>query len=181
MASDRAARTVSALVELLNRRERDRAPIRTSRVVGRNDDGTLQLQRTDGECVARGGVSDAYQGTVVMEAARQPLARRGTAGVSQVSEGGAVSILWVERLDPDTYRPGASYTVTVTGQGFRESTLFVFLRPGLAYVPNTDITITAAEYVDPQTYRLSIDVAADAVLYPQTAAPLAYDNPGDPL
>lgn len=179
MATDRAARFVQALERTFARRERERAPVRTSRVTGRNEDGTVRLQRTDGECVARGGISDAYTGQVVIEPNRSPLSRRGTAGIAQVSEQGSVSILWVERLDPNEYRPGASYSVTVTGRGFRPETVFEFLRPGLAYVPNGDITITASTYVDETTFLLEIDVDPGAALY-RRGAPLAYDNPGDP-
>jgi hypothetical protein len=180
MATDRATRAVQALARALEQRERDRAPVRTSRVVGRNSDGTLRLQRTDAECVARGNPSDAYAGEVLTEPARSPLSRRGVAGVAQVAEQGSVTILWVERLDPDLYRPGASYTVTVTGRGFKESTVFEFLKPGIAYVPNPGITITDSTFVDETTFVLKIAVAPGAALY-RRRAPIAYDNPGDPL
>jgi hypothetical protein len=180
VVADRGSRVIKALEQALSRRERERAPVRTSRVTGRNDDGTVLLQRSDAECVARGGVSDAYTGEVVLEPARSPFARRGTAGIAQAAEQGSVSILWVERLDPDRYRPGASYSVTVTGRGFTPATVFEFLRPGLAYVPNEGISITSSTFVDETTFLLEIDVAPTAALF-RRGAPLAYDNPGDPL
>jgi hypothetical protein len=171
---------VKALEKVFLHRERDRAPVRTSRVTGRNEDGTIQLQRTDAECIARGGISDAYTGQVILEPARAPLSRRGVAGIAGISESAAVAILWVERLDPDHYHPGATYTVTITGQGFKESTRFEFLKPGLPPQANPDITITESTFISVTTYHLEITLAPGATLYRQ-GAPIAYDNPGDPL
>jgi hypothetical protein len=164
----------------LEQRERDRSPVRTSRVLGRNPDGTLRLQRTDAECVARGNPSDAYTGEILTEPSRPPLSRRGAAGIAQITEQGTLAILWVERLDPNLYRPGATDTVTVTGRGFKPSTVFEFLKPGIAYQPNPDITITATTFIDETTIRLDIAVSPGAALY-RRGAPIAYDNPGDPL
>jgi hypothetical protein len=171
---------VKALEKVFLHRERDRAPVRTSRVTGRNDDGTVQLQRTDAECVNRGGISDAYTGQLVLEPSRSPLSRRGVAGITGISESASVAILWVERLDPDHYHPGATYTVTVTGQGFKESTRFEFLKPSLPPQANPDITITSSTFVDDTTWLLDITVTPGATLY-RRGAPIAYDNPGDPL
>lgn len=170
-------RVVKLLEQVLSRREQTSSPVRTARVVGRNSDGTLRLQRTDGECVARGGVAPAFAGEVIQEPARSSFARRGTSGVALALEAGSTNTLWVERLEPEVFEAGQAYTVTVLGRGFREGTVFEFLRPNGEI--NEDLTVTALTFVDEGTFLLDITVAAGARLYRK--APLSYDNPGDPL
>jgi hypothetical protein len=179
MSTERGKSLVKALEQVFLRRERERAPVRTSRVVGRNPDGTVRLQRTDGECIARGGVSPVYTGEVVMEPTRTPLSRRGAAGIAGIAESASVATLWVERLDPDRYRPGATYTVTVTGQGFTPATQLDFLIPGTNQV-NEGILILVFAFLDTEHLEIQIAVAEDALLY-RGGAPIAYDNPGEPL
>lgn len=170
---------LSALGTLLTRRERERAPARPMRVLGRNEDGTERLQRLDAACVTRGAPDNHYTGTTVLNPAIAAFHRAGTLGIG-TTETLVAPTLWVERLDPDTFHPGQTYEVTVTGRGFQEITRFEFLKPGLADEPNPDITIAASTFLDATTYRLEITVAPDATLYPQ-GAPIAYGNSGDPL
>ncbi len=176
MATDRGSRLVKALEQVLTRREREKAPVRTARVVGRNPDGTTQVQRADAQCVSRGGATNAYAGEYVVEPARSTFSRRGTAGVAPAAEAGAVRLLWVERLEPNRYRPGAEYSVVVTGRGFTPTTELQFLRP-YSWDANLGISINGATWIDDEHFELAISVAADAVLC-RSGAPLAYFEPG---
>lgn len=160
---------VRALRSVLDDRREKEADVRPARVVGRNTDGTAQVQRLDAECVARGGAS-GYGGEIVVRLPAM-MNRRGTAGVAAATSRGSGDTLWVEALDPAVFAPGAvNLAVTVTGRGFTPTTRFEFLSPDGAV--NPDITLLTANYVDEETYTLTINVAADAALF--EAAAIAY-------
>jgi hypothetical protein len=169
-------RFIAALKQVLERREREKAPLRTQRVLGRGQDGTVQLQRLDSECATRGARDSFYTGQTISEPAGLGSAfnRQGTTGVAAISAEVTPSpaVLWVERLDPNRYLPGREYTVTVIGRGFDPSVRFEFLRPGRPPIVNDDITVVSATFLDEFGFELVIQVPEHAVRY--TTAPLAY-------
>jgi hypothetical protein len=161
---------VRALRSVLDDRRDKEADVRPAKVVGRNTDGTAQVQRLDAECVGRGGAS-GYGGEIVVSLPAI-MNRRGTSGVAGATQRGSGDTLWVEALDPAVFSPGdTGLEVTVTGRGFTPSTLFEFLSPDGSV--NADVTLVTRTYVDSETYTLTINVAAGAALFP--AAALAYD------
>ena len=161
---------VRALRSVLDDRRDKEADVRPAKVVGRNTDGTAQVQRLDAECVGRGGAS-GYGGEIVVSLPAI-MNRRGTSGVAGATQRGSGDTLWVEALDPAVFSPGdTGLEVTVTGRGFTPSTLFEFLSPDGSV--NADVTLVTRTYVDAETYTLTINVAAGAALFP--AAALAYD------
>lgn len=170
---NRGAEFVRALREVLDSRARRERDVIPSRVVGRDTDGRTLLLGLDGECISPGG-SSGYDGEIVTTLPSL-LNRDGTAGVRALSQSAATTILWVESISPSIFSQGASaLSVTVTGRGFTSSTVFQFLQPASEEV-NDDITIVSSTYVDPETFTLVINVAADAT--PIVDAPLAYDDP----
>ncbi|HVF61681.1 MAG TPA: hypothetical protein VNJ70_17885 [Thermoanaerobaculia bacterium] len=171
-----AERAVEGIHEVLRRRERATADLVTVRVVGRNEDGTTQVQRLDGECVQRGCADNRGEGETFQHP-RQPCfsPATGTTGVALLSQRGAAAVLWVERLDPPDLPAGAALQVQVHGRGFKEETRFEFLRPGTIDV-NPDVEITGQELISSEQVTLDVLVAAGAELVRN--APIAYDNPG---
>jgi hypothetical protein len=169
-----AEKILTALTTLLTRRERERAPARPARVLGRNQDGTERLQRLDAACVTRGAPDNHYTGTTVLNPAIAAFHRAGTIGLG-TTETLVAPTLWIERLDPDTFTPGQTYEVTVTGRGFDEATRIDFLDPDPA-VPegtvNPDLEILEYEVLSPETLRLTVAVTDTA--RPITNAPIAY-------
>src|SRR5688572_15105721 len=111
-------KVVTLLQSLLAQRERDRAPVRTARVLGRHADGTERVQRTDAACITRAPRDNHYTGTVVLSPSSSFVRRTGSTGIATITEVASAATLWIERLDPSDYRPGKTYTVTVTGRGF---------------------------------------------------------------
>jgi hypothetical protein len=175
-----AERVVNLLQSLLAQREREKAPVRTARVLGRHEDGTERLQRLDATCVTRSTRDNHYAGTVILTTSPSPVIRHGTIPIATLTETAAsAATLWIERLDPSDYRPGQSYTVMVTGRGFDDRVRIEFLEPPIAgpiaqgQTINEDITVDSTTVVDPETLFLEITVRPGARLYPQ-GAPISY-------
>ncbi len=169
-------RFVAALAKTLATRERDRAPVRNLRVVGRASDGTPLTVRSDAQCIARGTATpDYYNGQSIFEpsgnSGGSSISSQGTASVAALLEETAAATLWVERLDPSTYIPGRSYFVNVYGRGFDDTTRFEFLDPDGETV-NPDITIVDQGVLGPDQAALEIEVSPTARL--QANLPLAY-------
>ena len=76
-----AEKVVGLLTTLLAQRERERAPARPARVLGRHQDGTEALQRLDATCVTRASRDNHYAGSVVLAPALSPIHRTGTTGI----------------------------------------------------------------------------------------------------
>lgn len=169
-----AQRVVRQLGRILDRRERELpGRVRTARVEGREEDGRLRLRYLDGTCVLSSQVGPEGVGDEIS----LPTGRiysPGTTGIATVSVSRETATLYVERLDPDLYYPGESYTVEVHGRGFSESTLIDFLLPQSEQL-NPDITITDLRFVSEVLLEVDIDVAAGAAIY--ASAPIAYDDP----
>jgi hypothetical protein len=172
-------KVVSLLQSLLSRREREQAAVRTARVLGRHEDGTERLQRTDAACVTRAPRDNHYTGTVVLSPSSSFVHRTGSTGIATITEAISSPTLWIESLDPSDYRPGQSYTVTVTGRGFDDRVRIEFLEPPIAgpiaqgQTINEDITVHSTTVVDPETLFLEITVRPGARLYPG-GAPISY-------
>lgn len=174
--STAAERFVAQLARTLTTRERDRAPVRQLRVVGRASDGTPLTVRSDALCIARGtAVVDYYNGQSISEAAGgaggSSISRQGTTAVAALVEETASATLWVERLDPNTFIPGRSYFVYVYGRGFDDSTRFEFLNADGETI-NEDITILDQGVLGPDQAALEIEVSPTARLLADL--PLAY-------
>jgi hypothetical protein len=172
-------KVVTLLQSLLARREREQAPVRTARVLGRHEDGTERLQRLDAACVTRAPRDNHYAGTVVVAPRLAPFHRTGSTGIATLTETASAATLWIERLDPHDYRPGQSYTVTVIGRGFDDRVRIEFLEPPIAgplaqgQTINEDITVHSTTVVDPATLLVEITVRPGANLYPG-GAPISY-------
>ena len=168
-----AERVLSLLQTLLARRERERAAVRPSRVLGRHQDGTESLQRLDATCATRSAPGNHYAGTVVLSPSNT-LNRQGTTGLG-TTEVLASPTLWVERLDPNTYHPGQTLTVQVIGRGFDTTTTIDFLDPNPALpegTVNPDLEILSITVIDPE--HLLLDLAVSSSARPVTSAPIAY-------
>lgn len=163
---------VQALKRALDDRARRTQELRVSRVVGRATDGTLQLQDLEGECIARGCRTAEAEGEVTKRPLGPCWDNQGAAGVSGLSVRAGAGVLWVESIDPDSYAPGQSYTVTVIGLGFTEATLFEFLHASSEEV-NLDVVITSMTLISSTEYELEIDVDPDAA--PIVDGDLAFD------
>jgi|GEM_PF-1066278 len=178
--SSHSDRVVDVLARLLTRRERDHAPTRAARVLGRNEDGTERLQRTDATCVTRGAVSSNFAGQVILESAISPFHRLGSIDIAPVSQQASADTLWIDRLDPAELRPGESYTITVTGRGFTPGVVIEFLEPAPLFVQptvlNGDVTIESLTVEDDSTIALNVTVAPGARLFPY-GAPIAFGRP----
>lgn len=168
-------RFLSLLEVLLDRRHRDRAPLRTARVLGRHQDGTERILRTDAACVTRAARNNHYAGTVIVEPKLAAFHRAGSTGIATLTEVAAAETLWVEKLDPSEYQPGQHYEVTVTGRGFDDRVRIDFLLPdpfgGAAL--NPDIEVLSTTFIDAETLSLQIAVSPDARLLPESA-PISY-------
>lgn len=169
-----AEKVLQQLTTLLTRRERERAPARPMRVLGRNQDGTERLQRLDASCVTRGTPDNHYTGTTVLNPSVAAFHRAGAIGIG-TTKTLVDPTLWIERLDPDTFNPGQTYEVTVTGRGFDEATRIDFLDPD-STVPegtvNSDLEVLDYEVLTPESLRLT--VAAADTARPIANAPIAY-------
>ncbi len=169
-----AERVLDLLGTLLTRRERQQAPARTARVLGRHQDGTERLQRTDARCVTRGTPNNHYTGTVILNPSQAPFHRTGTTGIG-TSETIPAPTLWIERLDPSEYHPGQTYQVTVQGRGFDSQVRIAFLDPDPSLpegTVNPDLEIQAMQVVSPEL--LVLDLALSPTARPITNAPIAY-------
>ncbi len=174
-----AARAVEQIQEVFRRRERATADLATVRVEGRNEDGTTQIQRLDGECVGRGCADDHYAGETFEHPRRTCFSgSTGTSGVALISQRGGANALWVERLDPSVFPQGTTLDVDVVGYGFQDDTQFEFLLPG-TFEPNPFITIDDQVLVSSELVTLTIVI--DQAAPPIVNAPLAFDNPGEPF
>ena len=169
-------RVVSALRDVLDYREREHSPVRTDRIVGRNSDGTLQTQRTDAECVITSGADNLYAGQLVQRPPTSPISRQGLTGAAVVREDEETPTLWVERLEPDSFEPGNSYTVIVQGRGFFPELRFDFLYPATGFQPaktiHDGIHVELQGFVDEQTFELELSVDPDATSV--TRAPISF-------
>ncbi len=175
------ARLITQLRRVFERRERDRAPVRTVRVLGRNTDGTERLQRSDATCVTRGAVAGNYSGQVILEPQTNVFHRQGSIDIAPVSQAASTDTLWIDRLEPSDLRPGETYVITVTGRGFTGGVLIDFLDPADSYlfqpnVLNDDITIDSLVVEDDSTLSLTVSVAPGARLWP-AGAPIAFGRP----
>jgi hypothetical protein len=170
-------KVITLLQSLLAQRERDRAPVRTARVLGRHEDGTERLQRTDAACVTRAPRDNHYTGTVVLSPSSSFVRRTGSTGIATLTEVVSAATLWIERLDPSDYRPGQTYTVTVTGRGFDDRVQIDFLEPAPPFAPgqtiNPDLEVLAVLVVSSELLLLEITLRPGARLYPQ-GAPISY-------
>lgn len=166
--------TLAGLRRMAELREQKRAPVRAARIVGRNSDGTAQLQRLDGECVARGGVS-GYAGEIVAELPSL-VDRRGTTGVGALERRGTYSTYKVTSVTPSILPRGSvGLVVTVTGVGLSATMVYAFGIPGTRD-GNPDVTITAVNFISSTSVELTVNVAADATYF-RVPAPLFYDDP----
>ena len=169
-----AERTLHLLQTLLDRRDRDRAPTRTARVLGRHADGTERIQRTDAACVTRATRDNHYAGTVIVEPKLAAFHRTGSAGIAAVTEVLSAETLWIERLDPNVYEPGQTYQVTVHGRGFDDRVRIDFLLPdpfgGATLHP--DLAVLAVLFVSPELLELELAVAPTT--HALSNAPIAY-------
>ena len=166
-------KVLSLFQTLLARRERERAPVRPATVLGRHQDGTESLQRLDATCATRSAPGNHYTGTTILSPASFAN-RQGTTGLG-TSEVLASPTLWIERLDPNTYHPGQTLTVAVTGRGFDTATRIDFLDPDSAAPEGTlnpDLEILAITVIDPEHLLLDLSVSSSA--RPVTSAPIAY-------
>lgn len=150
------------------------------RVEGRNFDGTISVRPLTGECVERSNICTAYDGQIIQVPCGNGLGNLGAAGSAMARTSQQAGTIWVESLDPNELPAGLTTAVTVIGRGFRETSVFEFLRPGTNEV-NDDITIDAATYISETEFELQVAVAADADLITDGRGGLAYDNPGAPL
>lgn len=169
-----ARRFVESLREVLERRERARSPLRIVRVMGRESDGALRVQRLDAECEHRAAPANNFGGQIIPEPAGSHFSRRGASGVSLIQEVAVADVLWVERLEPDVFFPGESYTVAVIGRGFTETTRFDFLEPRGRLI-NPDIEVVSTRFLDVERCELDIVLSPTARIYRQ-GAPLAYGD-----
>ena len=168
-------RVLGLLSTLLDRRDRDRAPTRTARVLGRHNDGTERIQRTDASCVTRATRDNHYAGTIIVEPKLAAFHRTGSAGIPAVTEVLSAETLWIERLDPNVYEPGHTYEVTVQGRGFDSQVRIAFLDPdpdAPEGTLNADLEILAIQVLSPELLLLDLAVAPTA--RPITNAPIAY-------
>jgi hypothetical protein len=166
-------KVVTLLQTLLSRRERDRAPIRPTTVIGRHTDGTERLQRQDATCATRGGRDNHYTGTTVLSRASSTN-RQGTTGIG-TTQFLSSPTLWIESLEPNTFEPGQIYQVTVTGRGFDQSTTLHFLDPDPTVQEGTlnpDLEILTLTVLDPEHLHLELSISPTA--RPLTNAPIAY-------
>ena len=169
-----AERVLDLLGTLLARRERQQAPTRTARVLGRHQDGTERLQRTDAACVTRGTPNNHYAGTTILNPSLAPFHQTGVTGIG-TSETIPAPTLWIESLAPSAYHPGHTYQVTVQGRGFDEAVRIDFLDPDPSVsegTVNPDLEILAIQVVSPE--RLLLDLAVSPTARPLTTAPIAY-------
>jgi hypothetical protein len=173
-------RVVDALRRVFERRERDKAPTRTARVLGRNADGTERLQRSDAVCVTRGSVDGHYAGQVILEPASNVFHRQGAVGIAPISQDASADTLWIDSLDPFELRPGESYIITVTGRGFTAGVVIEFLDPADYLVQpsviNPDVTIDSLAVESDTTLSLNVTVAPGARLW-STGAPISFGRP----
>jgi hypothetical protein len=168
-----AEKALYLLQTLLSRRERDRAPVRPARVLGRHQDGTETLQRQDATCPTRGARDNHYTGSIVLAPASSAN-RQGTAGLG-TAEALSSPTLWIESLDPSEYHPGQLYQVTVTGRGFADSVQIDFLDPDPSTpegTVNPDLEILSITVIDPELLLLELAVSPSA--RPATNTPIAY-------
>jgi len=170
-------KVVTLLQSLLSRREREKAPIRPARVLGRHADGTERLQRLDAACVTRAPRDNHYAGTVVVATRPAAFHRTGSTGIATLTEVASTPTLWIERLDPNAYSPDQTYQVTVTGRGFDDRVQIDFLEPAppnvTAQTINEDIAVLAVLVVSSELLLLDITVRPGARLYPG-GAPISY-------
>lgn len=172
-----ASAALEALQRVLDRREQKRLPVRPQRIVGRNTDGTAQVQRLDGECIARGGVS-GYAGEIVVELPSL-VDRRGTTGIGALERRGSYSTYKVTSISPSILPRGAvGLVVAVAGVGLSPTMVYAFGIPGTRNV-NPDVTLVSINYISSTSVQLTVNVAADATYY-RTPAPLFYDDPMRP-
>ena len=161
------------LARIMERRELAASPIYPAIVTGRARDGMIYGKRLDGSCIQRGGFDAGQQPGSIVNLYRgnlstsRGLSRASTnLGGAAIAPTSATTFIAVESISPDTFEPGISYTVTVTGIGFYDGMTFSFLIPLSATVTvptvNPDITITSASYVSATEYSLDIDVDAGA-------------------
>lgn len=169
---------IGALRRVLDDRRDREADLRPSRVLGRNTDGTPQIQRLDAECIGRGAQSNHYTGQILTLPAGPQYDRKGTSGVALNGGYGAGLALWIDRLDPASFHPGdTSLAVAVYGRGFTATTALEFLEPGDsgdAGTINGDVTIVSQTLISDERINLVINVdgAADAF----DGAALAFDS-----
>ena len=159
-----AEKVLDLLGTLLTRRERQQAPTRTARVLGRHQDGTERLQRTDARCVTRGTPNNHYTGTVILNPSLAPFHQSGITGIG-TSETIPAPTLWIEKLDPSEYHPGQTYQVAVHGRGFDEAVRIDFLDPDPTAPEGTlnpDLEILAIQFVSPELLQLHLAVAPTA-------------------
>jgi hypothetical protein len=171
---------VAALSRILDRRERVGAPVRTVRIVGRNEDGTTRRLRLDAVCVTRGDSANHYGGQTTTEPAGSPYRRLGTTGIAEASQAASGATPWVDRLEPAILNPGQSLTVTVRGRGLVEGMSFEYLLPSTSpgrrpNVINSKVRVDGATFVSETEYSLAVVVDPGAL--PIVDGPLAWDLP----
>jgi len=150
------------------------------RVEGRDVDGTLLVRPLGGECVERTNICSAYAGQIIQVPCGAGLRNLGAAGTAMASTSLLIAPMWVESITPDFFARGATVEVTVIGRGFTPSSVFEFLLPGTDEV-NPGVAIVASTYVSVTEFLLEVEVAVDAVLIPEGAGAIAFDNPGTPI
>jgi len=172
---DRARTFRGALQRALDDRDRHRAPVKATRILGRNRDGTIRLLALDGECEIRGAVETGYEGQVVTRPLGTPFSLYGAAGVAGQSWSFGSALLDVTALEPAVYSPGESYTVTVTGRGFDNAFVRDFLTDddGDTIAP---ITVVEQRILSSTSLELDIEVDAGAALVDSAA--LAFGRTG---
>lgn len=169
-------RLTDALGKVLDRRRDLEVDSRARRVVGRNEDGTMQLLGTDSECVERGPEGPYPDGYVLEGPARPRFESRGTSGLAVLRAAvNAVGLVVVDGLDPATYTAGLCYDVEMTGHGFTPDLDVSFLRPVAgdphATEPNPDVDLDTVTYVDSQ--HMTLHLCVDAAATPREGLPVS--------
>ncbi len=149
---------------------------RARRVLGRNEDGTMQLLGTDSECVERGPEGPYPEGYVLEGPARPRFESRGTSGLAVLrGDVNALGLVVVDGLDPDTYTPGVCYDVEMTGHGFTPDLSVTFRRPvegdPHATEPNPDVDLDTVTYVDSR--HMTLHLCVDAAATPREGLPVS--------
>lgn len=159
-----ALRTVSQkLKEILAIRDRqlistlERRGVIKGSVLGRNSDGTVQVQSESAECVLRSSIDTEPDDNLI--------------GVSGFPFGSTSTLFlaWVERLDPNVLVANQTQVVTVIGRGLVQGVVYTFLLPD--FTPHPLVTIDSENVIDSTTVELTVTVG-DAE--PLIEAPLRY-------
>ncbi len=158
---------VEELAKLLDRRRDSERDLTPRRVVGRNPDGTLNVESQDGECVERWtGNERVDQITLLPD--RSAFADRGATAVASSSSG--LGLIWLESQEPEVLRAGATQIVRITGRGFSSSLELTYLKADLSDHPQ--VSVGDLTVIDSETLEVEVTVADGSA--PIEKAPIRY-------